>query len=82
MFELTHQQVIVDRAFAGACEELGFGPGSLDVTKRERLAGFLHRAAREGELNAIVLQRRAVMFFRNVTFEEPRAQSGCERRAS
>jgi hypothetical protein len=80
VFELT--QVIVDLALAGACEELGLGLGSLDVAKRERLARFLHRAVQEGELNAIALQRRAVIFFNNTTAEEALAHTGRERQAS
>jgi hypothetical protein len=79
-------QVIEDLAFAGACEELGLGLSlslsSLEVAKRERLARFLHRAVQEGELNAIVLQRRAVIFLNNTTTEEALAPSGRERRAS
>ena len=52
--------------FDYACRELGIGPSSLDVAKRERLAILVVELVRSGERNVFALRRRAVMLFRNL----------------
>jgi hypothetical protein len=52
-------------ALEGACDELGIGASSLDVSKRERIACLILECIRKGESDADVLRRRAVLHFTN-----------------
>jgi hypothetical protein len=52
-------------AFDGACEDLSIGVLSLDQPKRERLAHVLQRLVLQGERDATVLRRRALLHFKN-----------------
>jgi hypothetical protein len=52
-------------ALEGACDDLGIGTSSLDVTKRERVAFLILEFIRKGESNAEALRRRAVLQFTN-----------------
>jgi hypothetical protein len=52
-------------AFESACEDLGIGISSLDVSKRERIARLILGFIAKGEGNPEVLRRRVVLHFRN-----------------
>lgn len=52
-------------ALEGACDDLGIGISSLDVSKRERIAALILGFIRKGEGNAEALRRRAVLHFTN-----------------
>ena len=54
-------------AFEAACEDLGIGEGSLEVTKRERVSKFILKLVLKGETDIDVLHRRAVIHFRNTS---------------
>jgi len=51
-------------AFESACEDLGIGISSLDVSKRERIARLILGFIAKGEGNPEVLRRRVVLHFR------------------
>lgn len=53
------------RAFDRACSELGIGMEAADVILRDRLANVIVRLFRDGERDADVLHRRAVLYVRN-----------------
>jgi hypothetical protein len=52
-------------AFESACEELGVGTTSLDVSKRERIACLILSLINGGESNPEVLRKRAVLYLTN-----------------
>jgi hypothetical protein len=52
-------------AFDRACAELGIGMQTEDVVMRDRLANVIVRLFRDGERDAGVLHRRAVLYVRN-----------------
>jgi hypothetical protein len=59
------EAVVFGIALEGACDDLGIGVSSLDVTKREHIASLILEFIRKGEDNPDVLRRRAVLHFRN-----------------
>ena len=59
------QRHVVGTAYDHACKELGFGNGTLDIAKRERVAGLILAFVLRGEMNVDVLHRRAVIHCRN-----------------
>ena len=61
----SYEREATRQAFEGACVELSIGVLSLDQSKRERLAHSLQRLVGKGECDAMVLQRRAVLQFKN-----------------
>ena len=54
------------KAYSGACSELGIGPNSLDLRRRERVANVLVRLFKDGERDTDVLKRRVVLYVKNV----------------
>jgi hypothetical protein len=54
-------------AFDRACAELGIGMQAADVVMRDRLANVIVRLFRDGERDADVLHRRAVLYVRNAS---------------
>ena len=61
------EQSVVQAAYERACQELGFGEGSLDVPKRERVAELILAFVQKGEIDIDVLHRRAVIHCRNAS---------------
>ena len=58
-------QVALRLAFDRACDELGIGTNSDDAHRREHLAMLILSLAREGELEPVLIQRKAVWQFRH-----------------
>ena len=80
--QTRHQQLVLTRAFETASDELGIGPGSLDVWKSERLGQILDCLTRAGAWDADTLARQAVARFLSETMpalgsnpERPRPSS-------
>jgi hypothetical protein len=65
--QTRHQQLVLTRAFETASDELGIGPGSLDVWKSERLGQILDCLAHAGVWDADALAKKAVASFLSET---------------
>jgi hypothetical protein len=57
---MRHRQLIVTRAFEGACEQLGIGFGSLDVWMRERVSRIVEERAAASDVPLETLQAEVV----------------------
>jgi hypothetical protein len=57
------QQLTLTRAYEAACTELGIGPGSLDVWKKERLAEILETLARTESLDWASMASKTITAF-------------------
>jgi hypothetical protein len=57
------QQVALTRAFEAACRDLGIGAGSMDVWRKERLAGILETLAITEDADWHSLAGKAVTAF-------------------
>jgi hypothetical protein len=57
---IRNRQLIVRRAFEGACQHLGIGLGSLDVWRRERVAQIVEHCAAAGDVPLETLQPEIV----------------------
>jgi len=64
--ELT-KLMVLGFAFGSACDELGIGDGSLELSKRERVSKFILKLVLKGETDIDVLHRRAIIYFRNTS---------------
>ena len=62
--QVREQQVALTRAYEAACTELGIGAGSLDVWRKEKLAGILEALAGTECLDWASLARKTVAAFR------------------
>ena len=60
---IRNRQLIVTRAFEGACEDLGIGLCSLDVWMRERVSQIAEDCAAAGDVPLEKLQARIVAQF-------------------
>ena len=60
---IRNRQLIVTRAFEGACEKLGIGLGSLDVWRRELVTQIVQDCAAAGDVPLETLQARIVSEF-------------------
>ena len=57
------QQLALSRAFEAACAELGVGPGSLDVCRKERLAKIIEVLSGAEDWDWASLARKAISAF-------------------
>jgi hypothetical protein len=74
--QIKSRQLLVSRAFEGACEQLGIGLGSLNVWRRERVAKIAAACAAGGDVRQETLQARIVDHYLREWPTKPTSGSG------
>lgn len=70
------QQRTIAEAFEIACQDLGLDLGSMNVSKRERLAHLILQFAASGQQDSDRLRRDAVKRFREADAQAPQRKCG------